>query len=237
MKTINCPNSWADVKLENYLNFYKQIKPYIGTEEYGEKAIINGIFSFTNISDEDYLDLPQDEYIKLEEQVFKLLSVTEKMPIIKSFEADKTKYGFIPALDEMTYGEYLDLVTYSKKDMWNNIPLLMSILYRPITKELSKSYKIEKYNGANEEQIEFFKHTLTMDVVFGALSFFLRLQNDLLIGTQTYLQEMLKGKTSEKSQVQKVLAQSGVSTTQLQSLQEMISSNLTTLRSFQSTNA
>ena len=226
---------WEDIYLSEYLNFYKLVKPYIGTEEYGTKAIINAIFSFTDITDQEYLDLPEAEFTALEEQVYKLLSTTEKMPLVKSFEINGVKYGFIPALDEMTYGEYLDLVTYTKKDLWDNIPVVMSTMYRPIVKTLGKSYTIEKYNGTNSEQVELFKEGLTMDVVFGALSFFLDLQNDLLIGTQIYLQEILTNKTPDSSQAQKVLTQSGVSTTQLQYLQEMISSNLTVLQSSQST--
>ena len=226
---------WEDIYLSEYLNFYKLVKPYIGTEEYGTKAIINAIFSFTDITDQEYLDLPEAEFTALEEQAYKLLSTTEKMPLVKSFEINGVKYGFIPALDEMTYGEYLDLVTYTKKDLWDNIPVVMSTMYRPIVKTLGKSYTIEKYNGTNSEQVELFKEGLTMDVVFGALSFFLDLQNDLLIGTQIYLQEILTNKTPDSSQAQKVLTQSGVSTTQLQYLQEMISSNLTVLQSSQST--
>jgi len=227
MKTLK----WEDIHLADYLNYYRSIKPYVGTDEYGTKAIINTIFSFTDITDEEYLDLPEAEFTALEEQAFKLLSTTEKMPLVKSFEINGVKYGFIPALDDMTYGEYLDLVTYTKKDLWDNIPTVMSTMYRPITKQLGNSYTIEKYSGTKPEITELFKDGLTMDVVFGALSFFLDLQKDLLIGTQIYLQEMLTNKTPDSSQVQAVLTQSGVSTTQLQSLQEMISSNLTVLQS------
>ena len=129
MKTLK----WEDIHLADYLNYYRSIKPYVGTDEYSTKAIINTIFSFTDITDEEYLDLPEAEFAALEEQAFRLLSTTEKMPLVKSFEINGIKYGFIPALDEMTYGEYLDLVTYTKKDLWDNIPTVMSTMYRPIT--------------------------------------------------------------------------------------------------------
>jgi len=222
---------WEDIHLADYLNYYRSIKPYVGTDEYSTKAIINTIFSFTDITDEEYLDLPEAEFAALEEQAFRLLSTTEKMPLVKSFEINGIKYGFIPALDDMADGEYLDLVACSSKNMGDNIPMLMSFLYRPITKQLGNSYTIEKYSGTKPEITELFKDGLTMDVVFGALSFFLDLQKDLLIGTQIYLQEMLTNKTPDSSQVQAVLTQSGVSITQLQSLQQMISSNLTVLQS------
>ena len=72
-----------------------------------------------------------------------------------------------------------------------------------------------------------------MDCVFGALSFFLDLQTDLLIGTQTYLQEMLKKMGKKGSPLQMALAQNGMDTTQLQFLQEMTSSNLIALQNSQ----
>jgi hypothetical protein len=231
MKTINCPKSWADIKLADYLQFYRSIKPYIGTEEYTEKIPLFAIFSFTDISEEEYRDLPESVLTDIQTNLFNLLSNTQ-LSTIKSFQIEDKKYGFIPSFDDMSYGEYLDLVTYSKKDMWSNIPIIMSILYRPITKTLGKMYEIEKYKGTSEETLALFSDALTMDIVFGATSFFLRLQNDLLIATLTYSVDQMK-----KIQDPKVLAAlkdletNGPIITQLQSYLTMTSQNLTQLQS------
>lgn len=228
MKTINYPKSWADVKLSQYLNFYKQIKPYINTPEYVDRALLFGIFNFTNITDEEYKNLLESDFSKLQIQIGNLLNTTEKISLVKSFEMDGVTYGFIPALDEMTYGEYLDLVAYSKKDMWDNIPTLMGILYRPITKSVSKSYTIELYNGTDEDQVELFSRALTMDIVFGALSFFLHLQADLLKGTLTYsMGHLMKSKDPRIIAAREDLLKNGTDITQLQSLQTMMLQNLT----------
>ena len=236
MKTITTPQSWADVNLYQYLRWYRAVKPYNDTEEYSDKAILHAIFNFTNITEDEYLNTSEKEITKLRMHFAALLSKTYHTLLPKSITIDGVKYGFIPSFDDMSYGEYLDLVAYTKKNMWESMPIIMAILYRPIISESGKTYTIEKYNGTNEDRVELFSLYMTMENVFGTLGFFLDLQKDLLIGTQTYLQEMLKTMRKKGSPLQTVLAQNGVDTTQLQSLQEMISLNLIALRGSQYTN-
>jgi hypothetical protein len=152
----------------------------------------------------------------------------KKQELVKSFVLGDVKYGFITNLDQMTYGEYVDLVTYSK-DSYENAALLCSILYRPILEENKETYKVEEYKGTNENQIQLFYQKLTMDVVFGALGFFLNLQADLSNSTLTYtIQEMTKMmEETPTSTAAQILAESGVSTQQLQLLQEMIQQSST----------
>ena len=127
----------------------------------------------------------------------------------------------------MTYGEYVDLVTYSK-DVYENAALMCSILYRPILEEHKGEYKIAEYKGTNENQIQLFYQKLTMDVVFGALSFFLHLQTDLLNCTLTYTTQIVKQIVeTPTSTVAQILEQNGVYMQQLQQLQEMMSQSLT----------
>jgi hypothetical protein len=236
MTTINYPKSWADVTIAQYLDFYRAVKPYSNTEEYGDKAILHGIFNFTDILEEDYLSMPEKEIAHLQIQIAQLLAKTDIKLLARTFTIDKVKYGLIPSFDEMAYGEYLDLVTYTKKDLWDNMAIVMAILYRPVIDDSGTEHKIEKYNGTPEDRIQLFKDKCTMDYVFGTLSFFLDLQRDLLIGTQIYLQEMLKTVGKKGSPLQMDLEKNGLDTIQLQYLQEMISSNLTTLQNSQSTN-
>jgi hypothetical protein len=231
MTTINCPKSWAEIKLEDYLQFYRQVKPYENTEQYEEKSILFATFNFTDITEDEYLSLPESTFSEIKTNLLKLLNSYE-LPIVKSFEIQNVKYGFIPSLDDMAYGEYLDLVAYSSKDIWNNIPVLMSVLYRPITKSLAKSYTIEKYNGTKPETIELFSQALTMDIVFGAISFFLHLQRDLVSATLTYLvtqTEMIQNK--EVQAALQDLGKSGVDITQLPSLLNKTFQSLTQLQS------
>jgi hypothetical protein len=106
------------------------------------------------------------------------------------------------------------------------MPIIISILYRPVVNNVGKLYTIEPYNGTKDDRIEMFKHILTMDVVFGAMSFFLDLQKDLLTGILTYSVENLKD--LEEPQILAALQDSqknGMDITQLQSLLTTISQN------------
>ena len=177
MKTITTPQSWADVNLYQYLRWYRAVKPYNDTEEYSDKAILHAIFNFTNITEDEYLNTSEKEITKLRMHFAALLSKTYHTLLPKSITIDGVKYGFIPSFDDMSYGEYLDLVAYTKKNMWESMPIIMAILYRPIISESGKTYTIEKYNGTNEDRVELFSLYMTMENVFGTLGFFLDLQN------------------------------------------------------------
>jgi hypothetical protein len=151
-----------------------------------------------------------------------LLNSVKDQKLILTFEIGDCKYGFLNSLDQMSYGEYIDLVTYSK-DVYENAAIMCSILYRPITEEHKGKYTISEYKGTNQEQVELFSEKLTMDIVFGSLSFFLNLQKDLLNSTLIYTTEELTNilKTPNSTAVQ-ILEENGVSMEQLQLLQEMI---------------
>jgi hypothetical protein len=109
--------------------------------------------------------------------------------------------------------------------MWANIALIMSILYRPITKDDRSGYEIQVYNGTDEGVVELFKHALTMDIVWGAIGFFTLLQKDLLAGMMDYSMTKLKEMIQEDIQLQETLITNGADISQLQYLQEMISLN------------
>ena len=105
---------------------------------------------------------------------------------IPTFKMGGTEFGFIPNLDEMTFGEYTDLDTYITD--WDEIHKAMAVLYRPIKKNgLNSTYEIEKYNGSITYS-DVMKHA-PLDVVFGATVFFYNLGNELLSSTMTYLEK------------------------------------------------
>jgi hypothetical protein len=194
--TISYPESWADIKLQQYLDYYKHVKPYEGTDEYATKNLQSAALYFCKVPGEYLYNLPEATFDKVANCLKDLFSEVEKHPLVPQFTIGDTTYGFIPELDNMSYGEYLDLVSYTKKDMWSYMAVTMSILYRPIKQQMGtlagKMYTIEPYNGTNDDRVELFKHAITMDIVLGAIGFFLDLQKDLQIGILTYSMETLK---------------------------------------------
>jgi hypothetical protein len=203
----------------------KGIKPYEGTEDYELVVLEKAVNHFCNISVSQLNALPIENYKGLIGFMTDLLKDAESQLLVKKFVVGSTKYGFIPSLDKMTYGEYLDLTTYFK-DMWPNMVTIMSILYRPITEESGETYSIQPYNGTDEETEALFSHALTMDIVWGAIGFFTLLQKDLSTGMMDYSMKMLEEMIEKDFQLQETLVKNGVDMSALQSLQEMISQDL-----------
>lgn len=97
----------------------------------------------------------------------------EKPKLVTRFKINKKEYGFIPNLDDMTLGEYIDLDTYSGN--YDNIEVAMNVLYRPITNKLGGKYDIAKYNPKTKDDML----KMPMDAVISSLFFFLNLGLEL----------------------------------------------------------
>jgi len=224
---ITIPENWNDVSLEQYIKYYKSIKPYEGTEDFQIKIVENAMYYLCGIEADILNRLNIETYNQIMSQMTALLGSAKDQKLILTFELGDSKYGFINSIDQMSYGEYIDLVTYSK-DVYENASIMCSILYRPITEERKGKYLLSEYKGTNQEQVELFSKKITMDIVFGSLSFFLNLQKDLLISTLTYTtQEITNILKTPNSTVAQILAENGVCTEQLQLLQEMIQQSST----------
>lgn len=105
----------------------------------------------------------------------------QKPQLITSFKMDGIEYGFIPELDDMTLGEYIDLDTYTGN--YDNIEVAMNVLYRPIMAKVKNKYIIDKYNPDNKDKML----NMPMDAVISSLFFFLNLGLELSEITLNYL--------------------------------------------------
>jgi hypothetical protein len=102
--------------------------------------------------------------------------LTMKPEFIQRFELDGVEYGFIPNLDNITTGEWIDIEQY-QKDI-NNADKLVSIFYRPIKRSLrfwdKDYYSIKDYQGTNNKLRQ-----APLEVYLGAMVFFYHLGNSL----------------------------------------------------------
>ena len=110
--------------------------------------------------------------------------INEKPSLTPTFTMGDTKYGFIPELDNITYGEFVDLDGYLQDVQ--DLHKAMAVLYRPITSEVKHRYLIEPYEGAGRyaEQMK----QAPMSVAMGATLFFWHLGNELLQAMLTSLE-------------------------------------------------
>ena len=97
----------------------------------------------------------------------------QKPPLVREFTMKGKQYGFIPKLEDMSFGEYVDLDTYMG-DI-ENIHQAMAVLYRPITLKQNDKYLIEEYEGEDTDVMK----DMPMDAVLSSIIFFYHLGMDL----------------------------------------------------------
>ena len=96
-----------------------------------------------------------------------------KPSLVHTFKMDGVEYGFIPNLDEMSFGEYIDLDT-SIGD-WDNMNKAMGVLYRPIEMRKGNRYIIKEYDAGDTEHLK----DMPLDAVISSILFFYHLGNEL----------------------------------------------------------
>lgn len=118
--------------------------------------------------------------------------------------------GFHPNLEAMTFGEYLDLNQLVSSDFTNNLPKIMSILYRPVVSEFMHNYEIEKYDSnVHIKNADLFRE-VDMAYVNGAMVFFCLLREDLLSSSLKFLdQQMMKQMEESLTMIEQAIALQG----------------------------
>lgn len=120
--------------------------------------------------------LNQANFAQLDDICNKVATVLfhNNSPLVQRFEFKGVEYGFHPNLREATFGELVDLDTYCQ-NFYDNLHLIMEILYRPILKEQGNMYEIEAYDPKPSDKFK----ELGLDIVSGALVFFYALGSQL----------------------------------------------------------
>ena len=110
-----------------------------------------------------------------------LVNLLESKPThVERFEMNGVQYGFIPDLDEMSLGEYIDLDNNASQ--WENMHVAMNVLYRPIKTSKLGKYNIEDYNVKNPEAMK----DMPLGAAIGSLFFFYNLGIELANHTILY---------------------------------------------------
>ncbi len=176
---ISIPTELKEIKLSQYQAFLKIAKDNDDMEFLNQKMVQ----TFCNIDLKDVAEIRYKDVLEITASLSKMFNV-QSHKFINRFKLAGVEFGFIPDLDEMTFGEYTDLDSYIGD--WDNMHKAMAVLFRPITKKgINDTYEIEKYNGSITYS-DVMKHA-PLDVVFGANVFFYNLGNELLKSTMNYL--------------------------------------------------
>ena len=172
------PTSLSEIPLSRYQDFIA-MKEKSNDEEFIAQKMIQ-IFCGIKLGEVAQIKMKDlNELINHFSKVF-----SEKPQLIRQFKIKNIEFGFIPKLDDITLGEYVDLENYLKS--WETYHKAMAVMYRPITNTLGKKYEIKDYEP-NEDMQELMRFA-PLDVSISASVFFWSLAKELYSSLVNYLE-------------------------------------------------
>lgn len=177
---ILVPDSLSEITLEQYQRFIK-IQDSETDETFLSRKMLE-IFCGVKLS--DTLSIKLKDVKAITEILTEMLN--EKPKLRTKFTLNGVEYGFIPKLDDISLGEYVDLDTFMG-DV-ENLHRAMAVLYRPIKDKYGEKYNIEEYKVTDGEIMK----QMPLDAVYGSMLFFYRLGIDLSQAMMNYLEEHQK---------------------------------------------
>ena len=173
---IQVPTHINDITLEQYQRF-----ALINTEEQDKEFFMFKtieIFCGVDIALVSKMRLSDAESISNE--VLEVLQ--QNVPFTNKFELDGVKYGFIPDLQAISLGEFIDLEEGLSKD--KDFHKAASVMFRPIVKEFGELYTIDGYEASTE--MHHIMKQAPVGVISAAIVFFYNIANELLKASQDF---------------------------------------------------
>ena len=192
---INVPTSLNEVTLGQYQKYLKIAE----NNPEGNFLDAKMIEIFCGIPLSDSYKLKMSSAAAIVDIITELLNQTPKHT--ERFKLNGIEYGFIPDLDEMSLGEYIDLDNNVSK--WEQMHVAMNVLYRPTKISKVGKYNIEEYDVKNPEKMK----DIPLGAAIGSVFFFLNLGMELSKHTihssnnQTEMEAIQEQLTSEQSGV------------------------------------
>ena len=174
---IEIPESLNEVTLDQYQRYLK-----IQDNNDDEKFLaVKMIEIFCGIRGDHVLLMRATDINSIVQILTEMLN--DKPKLVHNFKMKGTQYGFIPKLDDMSFGEYIDLDTFIGD--WENMHRAMNVLYRPVVNQYGDKYNIQDYDVDIAERLK----DMPMSAVLGSIVFFYNLGMDLSKAMLNYLTE------------------------------------------------
>jgi hypothetical protein len=203
---LKVPQKLEAIKLRQYQEYLKIQKENEDVEDAANFLNSKCIQIFCGLTLKESYKLPITMFDSVLNQIGKCFE--EPTLLIKEFSMTgsngvEISFGMIPSLDEMTFGEYVDLESFMSD--WDSMHKAMAVLYRPIKYNNNGKYLIEDYDGT-DRYWEVMKDA-PVNVALGAMVFFYRLGKKLCKYTMDYL--LLQQKQNQTSTQEKALERNG----------------------------
>ena len=176
---INIPESLHDITLGQYQDYLEAQEKIDDDYQLGSRMIE----IFCNIPVKDVFQFRMSHITNIQKTLIKIFEhKTESL--INRFTVHDIEFGFIPSLDEMTFGEYVDIDTYIKD--WKQMHKAMAVLYRAIDTKHKDRYSIVAYDGKETEIMK----DMPLAVCFSSIVFFYNLGIELSQIMMGYMEMM-----------------------------------------------
>ena len=204
---VTIPNDLSEITLRQYQKFLK-----IQEQNENESFLASKMMEiFCGIKLGDAMKMRATDVNRITSILADMFE--QKPNLVQKFKMNGIEYGFIPNLDNMSLGEYVDLDNYLSK--WESMEYAMAVLYRPITNKLKDKYTIEEYKAKDQDIMK----DMPMNAVISSMLFFYRLGIDLSRVMMNYLEQ----EEVTSLHLQDSLRQSGVGINQFtHSLKEIL---------------
>ena len=177
---IKVPTLLSDITVEEFQRFHAVQSNEDNDQDF---LLYKTIEIFCGLDIQYVLKFPQDQAEAIALEIAEVLS--QPASFKPRFKLNDIEYGFIPNLEKLTLGEYIDLETYLVDT--KNLHKAAAVMYRPIIKNYKDLYTIMDYEGSKGHS-DIMKQA-PIDVISQAVVFFYNLGNELLMASQNSLLE------------------------------------------------
>ena len=175
---IQVPTHINDMTLEQYQKFA------LIDDTDQEFAIHKTIEIFCGIDIQKVAKMRLKDAEELSKELLEVLDTNTSFE--NQFTLDGVKYGFIPDLEKMTLGEYIDLEDGLKDP--KQYHKAMAVMFRPIKKEFGKLYTIEPYEAS--QQMHHIMKNAPLGTTSAAIVFFWRIVKESQTGLKGYMKKL-----------------------------------------------
>jgi len=218
---LEVPSSLESITLGQYQRYLKVADQNKG-EEYNDFLNKKLVEIFCNV---DLNEVEQIPFVEFEKVLVIIQEAFEKKwGLTKRFKLLDVDMGFIPKLDDMSLGEYVDVE--SSIGDWQDMHKAMAVLFRPVNFSQKDKYTIAPYSPS--EEVKELMKEMPLSVVMGAVVFFYHLGIELSKASLNFLE--MEAKRAKTSHLKEALEQNGVGISQFMDSLKETSQSLTKLQ-------
>ena len=215
---LSVPSEQSSIPLKNYQKYVKLIQD--NGEDINDEFLSTKILEiFCGVTLKEAYSIPVKELEFIVSHVLTLLNEKTKLQhrfTMTDVKGKTLEFGFIPNIDEMSLGEYIDLEKYISD--WKDMHKALAVMYRPIIKGNKDFYDIEGYEGS--DKYSEIMQDAPVTVALGSMVFFYHLGKDLLKTTIHSLAEEAKEALQQEGHKHSQQNGDGINQS-MRSLQEM----------------